>query len=871
MAVKVYRPEYPGLYYFDTFTFTTLGTSGHRGPDSTKGYANSPWREGDLSIVNGQQQWTVPATGTYNIVAAGAYGATPGRVVSGDVDLNEGQVLSLLVGQQPTPLTSNAQDNLTVGGGGGTFVVSGGVPLIVASGGDGTGGHAASFSPFGSGNGINGAGYLSNGSVTSATFQFLKPTAYIDGGFGNIYIKTVVPEEGGFGGGQSPVATGISGGGGYTGSPGDGFSGATCYADPAVTNFTDLGAASNTAGTVTVSLIDPQPLQATWSWDDEAPWENINSFQSNSYTVSWCESLGFFIIGGSDSTVNISKDGINWSQTIVTNFQAYSIDIVSASNKPILVWGEHTSNDGTVWTYNNLPITSYSRMVYLNGMFLTSANQPEYGGYGLYTSIDGFTWTPVSPSFQGMVRSYNNSVYVGIDSILTTYGGTLIFSNDLNTWTQTNVNSTIYDIAYGNGVFVAVGDGAYTSVDGQTWNQSVVPDGWIPEHTSIIFGNNIFIVFSHYTNASDGNVYTSVDGSNWVFESSYTGSSTDISITYSPSLNYFCSIRYNKTPQLTLEGRYFITNGHNFKYAILDFAWSTELKALVVMSGTKNVTSPVYIYTSTDEGITWEEKLLFDEFTTYYNINVVWSRELGSFFIYVSVSYTSLTILTSTDGLNWTTTIKPLAMYGFEFTKPFWCKKKGIFTNGRLLSRDGINWYEGGEYTTRSVVAYSEKLDIFISSYHYPSGTCGYSYDGSHWTNIPYYLTSIAWSPSLGLFVAVGQTIDGPTIFTFYASSDGINWNEILSPYDMGGKFWVTWSEELQKFYLLFANPFTTPKFTLQESSDGYTWTMTPTPKINTGDYTYDFFWISGLDRFVVQSNENFKGLTFSSKTIKQF
>ena len=132
-----YNPVYPGLYYFDTFTFTTLGTSGHRGPESTKTYANAPWREGDFSIVDGQQQWTVPTTGTYRIEAAGAYGATPGRVVSGDVDLNEGQVVSLLVGQQPNPLVSNVVDNVTVGGGGGTFVTVGGKPLIVASGGDG--------------------------------------------------------------------------------------------------------------------------------------------------------------------------------------------------------------------------------------------------------------------------------------------------------------------------------------------------------------------------------------------------------------------------------------------------------------------------------------------------------------------------------------------------------------------------------------------------------------------------------------------------------------------------------------------------------------------------------------------------------------
>jgi len=155
--MDIYNPVYPGLYYFDTFTFTTLGTSGHRGPDSTKTYANAPWREGDFSIVDGQQQWTVPATGTYRIEAAGAYGATPGRVVSGEVDLNEGQVVSLLVGQQPTPLTANVVDNVTVGGGGGTFVTVDGKPLIVASGGDG---------------GAYSTGYQSTTFVDPGTVQF---------------------------------------------------------------------------------------------------------------------------------------------------------------------------------------------------------------------------------------------------------------------------------------------------------------------------------------------------------------------------------------------------------------------------------------------------------------------------------------------------------------------------------------------------------------------------------------------------------------------------------------------------------------------------------------------------------------------------
>ena len=1193
MAAKVYKPEYPGLYYFDTFTFTTLGTSGHRGPDPTKGYANAPWRDGDFSIVDGQQLWTVPATGTYHVVAAGAYGATPGRTVSGDVDLYEGQTLTMLVGQQPTPLTSNAQDNLTVGGGGGTFVVSDGVPLIVASGGDGTGGHAASFDlkfrqegipnfvlnatfvttlddtgnrltalainlstfeiigsrlfewsvenytwslnhlfasetclyvddtiayttnwsilsspysirinefeygtwnllrytditslfqissvqmsqggttlllgnfntrnillykrigtswvftieitgenfgtfgtlsedgnrfvsrsqsgtvlyvrdypwstrtdysvneypygcispdgslyttfgnvysltdgsivfpslpgyifqnnsainiskdnktitknvtgtglqiikypftsvsstvsgvfffqsklnqdatvftnselsdvivfnteasrpqpaiaqPYGAGNGINGAGYFSDGSATSTTFQFLKPSAYVNGGYGNIYVRTVVPEEGGFGGGQSPVASGFSGGGGYTGSPGSGAVGALCYADASVANFTDLGASCNTSGTVTVTLIDPVPLVETWSWDDEAPWENINTFQSNAYTVSWCESLGVFLVAGNETTpqLSISKDGKTWTQPILTGASIiYSTakTLVSATDKPIVIWGDLTSNDGTTWKYNNMPISDQPRTVYLNNMFLTSANQPAYGGYGLYTSTDGFTWSCVSPSFYGTVNAYNNSVYVGILSTFATQGGSIMFSNNLINWTTVDTEQTFNSVAYGNGVFVAVGGGAYVSVDGITWNQSTVPDGWIPENTDIIFGNGVFIVSSHRSFSTGYiNIYSTVDGINWVFESRYTdNTNNNLVITYSPSLQVFLSMKYQKTPQLSIDARYFVPSGTTFKEVPQDFAWSTELQALVVVTGAYGITSPVYMYTSFDQGKTWEEKLLFEEFLVNYNIHVVWSRELGSFFIYLATSYTSLTIFTSTDGVTWNSIIKPLNSNGFEFTKPFWCKQKGIFTNGRFSSRDGITWVQGDEYTSRSVVAYSEKLGIFISSYLYPSGTCGYSYDGSHWTNLPYFFTSVAWSPSLGLFVAVDQTTDYPTIVSLYGSTNGINWNKISEIINVGGQlgysiFWIVWSDELQKFYSLFAFPFVSHPFRLSESSDGYTWTTTY-PEINTGDYTYNFFWVSGLDRFVVQSKENFKGLTFSTKSIKQF
>lgn len=339
---KTYNPIYPGLYYFDTFTFTTLGTSGRLGPVSTSEYMNPPWNPGQFSIVDGQQYWTVPASGVYRIQAAGAYGATPGRFVSGDVNLYEGQILQILVGQQPTPLTAITADNITVGGGGGTFITTNGIPLIVASGGDGGSFSGAlipssgSFLPSGDGNGIVGAGYYTDGSQSNPFFQFLTPKALVNGGFGMNYQygQIGVPEEGGFGGGQSPfglltsilaitgvggtiymvttdvphgypanyaviisgtvsfdgvyfitttgldtfvfeavdvfpdeetgfvygTSYGISGGGGYTGSPGDGTSGATCYADSSVMNFTDLGANGDASGYVTITFYTIPPL-----------------------------------------------------------------------------------------------------------------------------------------------------------------------------------------------------------------------------------------------------------------------------------------------------------------------------------------------------------------------------------------------------------------------------------------------------------------------------------------------------------------------------------------------------------------------------------------------------------------------------------
>jgi len=227
----MYKPIYPGSYYFNTFTFTSLGNSGHLGPTPDQTYADAPWPSSSFSIKNGQQSWTVPANGVYQITAAGAYGATPGRVVTGQVKLSQGQVVTMLVGQQPTPLTANVLDNVTVGGGGGTFVVTNGVPLIVASGGDGSGPTSSpgsfSYVPPSPPTGVVATGgtvttYTTGGTTykvhtftSSGTFNVTSggPVDVLlvgGGGGGGYYLGAQVGGGGGGGGGQVVYQTGVS-------------------------------------------------------------------------------------------------------------------------------------------------------------------------------------------------------------------------------------------------------------------------------------------------------------------------------------------------------------------------------------------------------------------------------------------------------------------------------------------------------------------------------------------------------------------------------------------------------------------------------------------------------------------------------------
>ncbi|MFA5794468.1 MAG: fibronectin type III domain-containing protein [Candidatus Brocadiia bacterium] len=82
------------------------------------------------------QNLTITQTGVYRIEVWGAQGGNSGGLgarMRGDFVLNNGDVLSIVVGQQGVNGSGSS------GGGGGSFVVRSGVPLIIAGGGGGSG------------------------------------------------------------------------------------------------------------------------------------------------------------------------------------------------------------------------------------------------------------------------------------------------------------------------------------------------------------------------------------------------------------------------------------------------------------------------------------------------------------------------------------------------------------------------------------------------------------------------------------------------------------------------------------------------------------------------------------------------------------
>lgn len=241
-----YLPNY--LYSFSTFTFKAGNTIGSFGANAQWLFSNSYSNIGNTWLQNtsyyttsgnGYQFWTVPATGTYQITAAGsrsgyatitgnttfdANSAGRGVTIQGTVPLSQGQIITIAVGQPSANGFSQSAFSVP-GGGGGTFVVftNNNAPIIVAGGGGGPGDWTSNtyYNPGGNavttnwgGNswagapgGFNGQGGNSHVNINGVT----STNGYDGGGGGGFYSNGV---NGAGGNVRTNATSGPTGGGG---------------------------------------------------------------------------------------------------------------------------------------------------------------------------------------------------------------------------------------------------------------------------------------------------------------------------------------------------------------------------------------------------------------------------------------------------------------------------------------------------------------------------------------------------------------------------------------------------------------------------------------------------------------------------------
>jgi hypothetical protein len=256
------QPANAFLYAFSSHTFTNCSATGATGPaqSACRSAYSTAWDENNsyFTVTNGIQLWTVPATGEYEITAAGAVGgATPsalggkGRVITSRISLTQGETIKIVVGHIGGRIQFTT--GYSGGGGGGSFVVrnSNNAALLIAGGGggagEGSGGNASiqngvdaavHNSTSGSG-GTSGGGGLANwggsggggftGNGTAGGYGGQIGTSFSNGSNGGTNTmhsgSATLNSPGGFGGGAGAGAhfnyeANAGGGGGYSGGGG---------------------------------------------------------------------------------------------------------------------------------------------------------------------------------------------------------------------------------------------------------------------------------------------------------------------------------------------------------------------------------------------------------------------------------------------------------------------------------------------------------------------------------------------------------------------------------------------------------------------------------------------------------------------------
>lgn len=277
----------------------------------------------------------------------------------------------------------------------------------------------------------------------------------------------------------------------------------------------------------------------------------------------------------------------------------------------------------------------------------------------------GITWIARTSGFSGTIYdlAYGNGLFVAVGA-----GGQLTTSSDGGvTWTARTSSfgaTNIYTVTYGNGTFVAAGDSGKlaTSPDGITWTQRTSGFG-----SSLIdgsgYGNGLFVIVG-----LGGLLSTSPDGITWTSRTSSFGASNINCVEYGNGL--YVAGGDGKIATST-DGITWTQRTSPFSGVVTDIAYGNNLYVAVS-------SFPNNIATSSD-GISWTLRTSGVaqnfSFAAYGNGTYMAGGGNGS-------------VVTSTDGITW---VDRTAGVGFGAVIETATYRNGTFVIGGRLSKISTN------------------------------------------------------------------------------------------------------------------------------------------------------------------------------------
>ncbi|MBY3625175.1 hypothetical protein HGO21_37470, partial [Acinetobacter sp. CUI P1] len=411
------------------------------------------------------------------------------------------------------------------------------------------------------------------------------------------------------------------------------------------------------------------------------------------------------------------------------------------------------------------------------------------------------------------------SLVLSIVSSLFTPVVTYAASSNSNIMDQSSTSTgDLSSVAFGNGIFVAVGQGSLsTSSNGEDWSIKVGS----PNLTSIVFANGKFVAIG----SSEKAVYTSDDGENW----------TKNTLSITPERLKEVNKKFFIWQSVYKNG----TNPPSYNVTLLQSSdgvtWTdTRITSTNAIFGMQSLTDIAYgqkkyvvsannavYYTSTDL-INWTTVTLTNHVINYFNsqwpyvTNVIYLN--NRFFSYLATPYANK-VFTSTDGVNWIVDASwdNKQFYGgASLEGNYLLFGQGTIYKSAEAPLSSTLWATSDTHTTMMV-----NNMVYGNSKYVATGGGGLliSSDLSTWTDVSGNLNSVV-NDGNGNYVAVSSGEYG----SIYKSNGSMQWNDV-TPSKLPGMNAVTYGGG--KFVAVTSREDYNLNAKIVTSTNGNAWTVT--------------------------------------------